>query len=121
VNESVLQPAGRADHLSIEVQAGASTVGPGLLSGSSAVGPVNRIGFFVMPWVAALGFHGLPVGERVLAVSRTSRSTSAIIDVAWLLDNWTYSEDAVSVEQVRMLNELLALEVAEGLTLEFPD
>lgn len=110
-----------ANYYLVEAEVNAGTMAPGLTSSSTGSSSFNRLGSFVMPLVAAIGLHGFPAQERVLFVSRSSRSITSLSNVAWVIDSWNYSEDAVSLEQVRMLNELLSLSVDEGFTLDFPE
>ncbi len=83
---------------------------------------VSRFGSFMLPLAAAAAFVGPVPHERIRATyARGSRSETSLLDVIWLLDDWTYSEEPAAIEEVRRLNALLALDIAEGLTLELPE
>ena len=83
---------------------------------------ITRFGVAILPFAAAAALAVPAPRERILATySRGSRSGTALLDVVWLLDDWSYSEEPAAIEQVRMLNALLALDAPEGFALDLPD
>lgn len=69
---------------------------------------------------AALVAPGIPIGTSRLS-SLGQRSRTAVIDVQWALDDWTYTTERGTMAQVEALNALLALPAREGLSLDLPD
>lgn len=69
---------------------------------------------------AALVAPGIPTGTSRLS-SLGQRSRTAVIDVQWALDDWTYTTERGTMAQVEALNALLALPAREGLSLDLPD
>ena len=108
-----------ASYYLVEGDVTAATVPPSLPASSTS--SLGRVGAMVLPFVAALGFHGQVTGERVLVVSRRSRSVTSLSDIEWAIDSWNYTEESISLNEVRMLNELLTLNVDEGFRIDYPD
>jgi hypothetical protein len=49
------------------------------------------------------------------------RSSSARLDYRWALDDWAYTEERGTREQIEALNALLALPAREGFSLDHPE
>jgi hypothetical protein len=110
-----------ATHYRVEASVDAGSGEALVWTSSSSTSPLRKVSSFLLPIVAAVGVHGLPGEERIRAVSRGRRSATVLSDIAWIFDGWTYSQDPVDVEQIRALNELLTLNVDEGLFLDYPE
>jgi hypothetical protein len=76
----------------------------------------------VVPLVALAAFATpqLPIGVR-RRYSGNERSRSETLDLRWAPEEWQYSEEWGTVEQVAALNALLALPAREGFSLDPPD
>lgn len=76
----------------------------------------------VVPLIMAVAFAGpsLPMAIR-RRFSEGGRSRSEIIDFRWTLDDWVYTEESGTMEQIAALNALLALPAVEGFSLDLPD
>ena len=84
---------------------------------------ISKFGTAILPF-AALAAFGAPAyeGRGVRTTfSRASRSESALYEMAWAYDEWVYYEEPADMEQIRMLNQLLALSAPDGLWLDLPD
>lgn len=57
--------------------------------------------------------------SRLFSVGQRSRSEIVVSD--WYVDDWVYTEERGTMEQVRALNALLALPAREGFSLDLPD
>jgi hypothetical protein len=62
----------------------------------------------------------LPIGVR-RRYSGSERSRSEVLDLQWAVDEWQYTEEWGTSDQVDALNALLALPAREGLSLDHPD
>jgi hypothetical protein len=81
----------------------------------------DRFGLFMLPIATAAAFAAPWRRCELATFARGSRSGSAILDVMWLLDGWSYSEEPAAAAEVRMLNALLALDVDAGFSLDPTD
>jgi len=81
-----------------------------------------RAGKLIAPLIVAAAFAAPQVqtGFRRL-FSAGQPSHSAFIDFHLALDDWTFTEEWASLEQVRALNALLALPAREGFSLDLPE
>jgi hypothetical protein len=85
----------------------------------SASSTFSRFGTFFLPFAAAAAFAApMPEQRTCRLITFARRSQSRLVDVMWALDDWTLTEEAATVEQIRMLNELLALSATEGSALD---
>ncbi|HLX31286.1 MAG TPA: hypothetical protein VKR79_00820 [Gaiellaceae bacterium] len=83
---------------------------------------VSRFGVALLPVAAAAAFVAGPIGERIrFTYARGGRSRTTLANGVWFLDDWMYSEEPAAIAEVRMLNELLALDAPEGFRVEFPE
>jgi hypothetical protein len=73
----------------------------------------------VLPMTIAAAFVAPGIGSefcRTVVRSQSSRSSMRFAD--WEEDVWFFTEEASAVAEIRALNELLALPVAEGFSPE---
>lgn len=83
-----------------------------LLKNAKVIAPLVVTAAFVAPNFQA----GV---RRVFSGGRRARSDAA--DLKWTIDEWFYTEEIASFEQVAALNALLALPTREGFALDLPD
>jgi hypothetical protein len=82
----------------------------------------GRFGAYVLPFVvgAAAATSPMPALTRRF-FSAGDLSGSHIGGPLWLVDDWVYTEEAGTVEQIHALNALLALPAIEGFRLDLPE
>jgi hypothetical protein len=82
----------------------------------------DRFSAYMLPWaVSAAIFAPTPPPAFRRVFSGADSSRSELGGVAWLLDDFAYTEEPATIEQVRALNYLLALPAVEGFSVELPD
>lgn len=83
---------------------------------------IDRFSLALLPvaTVAGLAAAGWPREKRCV-YSGGEFTRSAVIDVAWSIDQWQFTQERADLEEIRSLNRLLDLPAAEGLALELPD
>jgi len=82
-------------------------------------GLMSRFGSAMVPLAVATFFFAPGYEGRIRTTfSRASRSESSINDIIWDFDTWVYSEEPADIEQIRMLNRLLALDAPDGFSLD---
>jgi hypothetical protein len=79
---------------------------------------LSKFGAMMLPFATAAAFT-TPVWEGGVRTtfSRASRSESALYELVWAHDAWTYFEEPADLEQIRTLNRLLSLTAADGFFL----
>jgi hypothetical protein len=83
---------------------------------------LSRFGMVMLPIATAAAFSVPGYEGRVRTTfSRASRSQSFLLDIAWSEDVWKYYEEPADLEQVRMLNRLLALPASDGFSLDLAE
>ncbi len=95
---------------------------PSWTSGTRLGTVLNRFSAFAASWaIGAAGSSaaGLPARRRVYSEAETSATPYLL--TAWMVADFSYSEEWITQQQVDALNALLALPAAEGFSVEFPD
>ena len=82
----------------------------------------SRFGTAVAPLAVAAAFAS-PASEGMLRrrISAVRGSQTAVGDIHWFLDAWSYSEEQATPQQLMLIRTLLALETSEGLTLDLTE
>lgn len=90
-------------------------------STATARGLLRRSGLLA-PFVALAAFAA-PAPEQLIrrSFSDGGRSRSESLAVHWAVDEWVYTEERGSLDQVETLNALLALPAHEGFRVDLPD
>jgi hypothetical protein len=80
---------------------------------------LSRFGTVMLPFAAAAAFAAPPWESRMRTnTSRASIKHVGRFDESWSFDAFTYYEEPADIEQVYMLNKLLALPAATGIHLD---
>ena len=87
-----------------------------------AAGLWNRFNSLFLPLMVAASI-ATPIEPRTLGrtFSRAHGSRSVTAQIPWQLDEWAYTTETVTAEQIRSLNALLALPMQEGFSVELDD
>jgi hypothetical protein len=103
------------------VHSGALDVEASASSTPMAARLVDRFSSYMVPLVATAAiWTPVPPGMRRI-FSRANASRSEIRGVDWLHDEFVYTEELATIEQVRALNALLALPAVEGFPVDLTD
>jgi hypothetical protein len=96
-----------------------ATAQSGTPSVSSRLG---RISSYVLPFAAAAAAFGAPSAPTLRRTfSGAGISRSEAVEATWVLDEFVYTEEMGTLEQVHTLNALLALPAIESFQVELPD
>jgi hypothetical protein len=103
------------------VQSGTASIEASQSGTQNFGGLLGRFSSYVLPLAAAAAAFGAPASTIRRTFSAAGISRSEIIEVAWYLDDFVYTEEIATLDQVQALNALLALPAVEGYQVELPD
>jgi hypothetical protein len=103
-------------------RSGAADVENAASSTQSSGRLINRFSSYMLPLVVTAAAFGAPAPPAMRRIfSRAGVSRSEVGGIGWFLDQFAYTEELATIEQVRALNALLALPVVEGFPVDLAE